>query len=296
MWVDIIQAELHRVSLDNEDYDKSHECLTIDIPGESIGALFLTKDPNVVMVCAKFGLAKADFIAGRIDYVFKYPVPESQAARVRSNDGIIDPWGNLWIGTMNDFPIAKKEGICPEGALYRIDAKTLTVKLMVEGAQIPNGLAFNEDGSKLYWTDSLTFTLWQFDYDNATEELTNRKPLIDMRDVFPEEDSPEPDGLSLSKDGVIYHAVFSTSKVVAYSTEGKAQNVYELPAARPTCTALGGPNDDKLFVTTAHLHLDDFNAEIDPENKSGDQGGFLFCIDLPERANSKPKALWAGEH
>lgn len=287
---------MHRVSLNSDDYEKSHECLLLDVPGESIGALFLTKNPEVVMVCAKFGLARACFSTGRIDYILKYPVSDAHASRIRSNDGIIDPWGNLWIGTMNDFPVTKKEGVCPEGTLYRIDARDLSVKVMVEHAQIPNGLAFSEDGSKLYWTDSLTFTVWQFDYDNDKQELTNRKPVIDMRDVLPEAESPEPDGLALSKDGIFYQAVFSTSKVIAYNAKGQLRNTYKLPAARPTCTALGGPNDDKLFVTTAHLHLDDFNAEIDPENKSGDQGGFLFCIALSEKANSKPKALWAGEN
>lgn len=77
--------------------------------GESIGALFLTKDVNIVMVCTKYGVAKGDFHAKPIDFVFKYPEDVALAARVRSNDGICDPWGNIWIGVMNDFPVAAKE-------------------------------------------------------------------------------------------------------------------------------------------------------------------------------------------
>lgn len=79
---------------------------------------------------------------------------------------------------------------------------------MVDEARISNGLAFSEDDSTLYWTESLTFTVWQFDYDNTTQELTNPRPLIDMRDVFPGENSPEPEGLAVSEDGLFYHVVF----------------------------------------------------------------------------------------
>lgn len=295
LWVDIILAEVHRISLDNDNYEKTHECVTLDVPGESIGALFLTKDPNVVMVCAKFGLAKADFQLKQIEYVLRFPSDDATSLRMRSNDGIIDPWGNLWIGTMNDFPITKKEGVLPEGTLYRIDASDMSVKIMLENTQISNGLAFNKDGSKFYWTDSLTFTVWQFDYNNETKELSDRKPLIDMRNVFPEQDSPEPDGLSRSNDGVFYHAVFGTSLVIRYNSDAEVLHKYVLPACRITSTALGGANDDKLFITTAHLHLDEFDVSIDPEDRAGDLGGFLYRCDLPDKVNSSAKALWAGK-
>lgn len=293
--MDIIQAQVHRISLDNDNYEESHEFLTIDVPGESIGALFLTRNPDVVMVCAKYGVCKADFTTMEADYILKYPSSDSQAMRTRSNDGIIDPWGNLWIGTMTDFPFTAKEGVSPEGILYRVDAKDLSVKVMIDGAQISNGLAFNEDGTKFYWTDSLTFTVWQFDYDHEKIELSNRQPLIDMRNVFPEENSPEPDGLSRSKDGVFYHAVFGTSTVVAYDSEGQVQHKFKFPARRLTSTALGGKDDNILFVTSAHLQLDNFEADIDAEDRVGDLGGFLYAVELPQKVNSKAKALWKGE-
>lgn len=280
--------------MDNEDYDKSHEWLTFDLPGESIGALFLTKETNVILVCAKFGVAKADFSAKKIDYILKFPGNETSASRIRSNDGIIDPWGNLWIGTMTDFPIASKEGVSAEGKLYRIDAGDLSVKVMLENTHISNGLAFNNDGSKFYWTDSLTFTVWQFDYDAEKVQLSQRKPLIDFRDVFPDESSPEPDGLSRSKDGLFYHAVFSTSHVVSYDTEAQVQHKFKFPAQRLTSTALGGKNDDTLYVTSAHLHLDDFEQDISAEDRDGDLGGFLYAVKLPKKVNSNPKALWKG--
>lgn len=296
LWVDIIQAELHRVSLDDDaNIEASHEYITFSEPGESIGALCLTKNPDVVLVCAKYGVAKATFSTKTFSYILKYPQDPATAERMRSNDGIIDPWGNLWIGTMNDFPVTKAQGgVSADGKLYRIDCNDLSVKVMVDCATISNGLAFSENGKTFYWTDSLTFRLWQYDYNHETLELSNRSAVIDMRDVFQEFLSPEPDGLAMAADGHVYQAVFSTSMVVEFTPQGKVVAKYRVPAERVTCTALGGPEDDELFVTTGHLQLDDFDAKIDASDKSGDLGGFLFRAKLGKKVHSKHKNVWGG--
>lgn len=294
LWVDIVLAEVHRVSLaDESKIEESHEVVTFSAPGESIGALFLTKEPNVVLVCAKNGVARADFSTKSVEYVFKYPQSEHKARILRSNDGILDPWGNIWIGLMNDFPVIKTQGkVNPDGVLYKIDAGDWSVKKMVEGALIPNGLAFSQDGKKFYWTDSLTFTVWQFDYDGS--ELSNRAPLVNMKEFYPEENSPEPDGLCMTKDGVIYDAVFGTSTVAKYTLSKELLAKYRFPASRITCTVIGGRNDDELFITTAHADHTDLDAPIDALDKSGDLGGFLYRVKLDEKANSQPKTVWAG--
>lgn len=294
LWVDIILAEVHRISLDNDDYASTHQVLRLAEKGESVGALALTKDNDVLILCTKYGLCKANFATGQVSYILKYPQSDERAHRMRSNDGIVDPWGNLWIGLMNDFPIGAAEGIQPEGCVYRIDAEDLSVTTMIEDSLIANGLAFSNDGTKLYWTDSLTFTLWQFDYDNATKTLSNRQPCMNAKAFFPGHASPEPDGLSMSSTGHIFHAVFGTSTVVDYTVDGELQGKYVLPAERLTCTCLGGKNNDTLFITSAHTKLDDFGASIDAGDKSGDLGGYLFATKLLQ-ANPRPKNVWGGQ-
>lgn len=294
LWVDIILAEVHRISLDNEDYEKTHEVLKFAEKGESVGAIALTKDNDVLLLCTKYGVCKGSFQTKQIEYILKYPVSDDKARRVRSNDGTIDPWGNLWIGVMNDFPTTAAEGVQPEGCLYRIDAKTLEVKQVLDKTLIANGLAFSEDGTKFYWTDSLTFTLWLFDLDPQTGTLSNRQPVLNMKEAMPEENSPEPDGLAMLSTGHIFHAVFSTRTVLDYTTDGKIHGKYVFPAERLTCTCLGGPDDNDLFVTTGHLQLDNFDAKIDATDKTGDLGGYLFRVKLP-RAHGKPKVVWGGQ-
>ncbi|GEQ71465.1 hypothetical protein JCM33374_g5149 [Metschnikowia sp. JCM 33374] len=246
LWVDIISAEVHRVSLeDDSKLAETHETLKFAQPGESVGAVLLTKDPDTVLVCAKYGVARANFATQEFSYLLKYPLSPESASKLRSNDGIIDPWGNLWIGLMNDFPTVKAQGkVEPDGLLYRISATDLSVKVMVEDALIPNGLAFSKDAS--------------------------------------------------TADGHIFQAVFGQSAVLKYDLNGQPEQKFIIPAERVTCTGLGGKNDDEMFITTGHQQLDDFSAEIDAFDHTGDLGGFLFRVKLDKKINSMPTGVWGG--
>ncbi|KAF5213252.1 hypothetical protein A9F13_08g01639 [Clavispora lusitaniae] len=292
LWVDIIQAQVHRIRLDDEeDYGKHHEVISLDDPKESAGALFLTKDSDIVLISTKYGVCKGAFSTGKAEYILKYDHNAEEQKRLRSNDGIVDPWGHLWIGVMTDFP---EGGVQPEGRLYRVDCGDLSVKTMVTDTYISNGLAFDQDGKHLYWTDSLTFTLWKFDYDHESATLSNRQACLDYRTLFPDVESPEPDGLAMTRGGDIYQAVFSTSQVVQVSTDGKMHARFKVPAARVSCVCVGGKDDNELFITTGHLKLDDPSADIDANDKSGDLGGFLFRLKLNEKLGGAPKNVWGG--
>ncbi|KAK6454872.1 Gluconolactonase putatively [Scheffersomyces xylosifermentans] len=295
LWVDIIVGEVHRVHLSSSAPDKDHEFIKWKTPGESVGAIALTTKDDVILVCGKTGVALGDFKTGEIEYFFKYPNDEKTQHRLRSNDGIVDPWGHLWIGLMNDFPITAKEGVLPEGKLYRINCNDLSVETMVDGTLIANGLAFSEDHKTLFWTDSLTFTVWKFDYDYETNKLTNKRPHIETKKFYSDFASPEPDGMTMTKDGHIYGAVFSTSSVYHADASGQLLNKIHLPAARITCVISGGKNNDELFITTGHTQLDDPDAAIDSSDKTGDLGGFLFRVKLDSPINGQIKNIWGGK-
>lgn len=286
IWIDIIAAEVHRVSLTDPN-DRQHEFFAFPKDsGETIGAIGLTSDDDTVIVCAKYGVATGNFVNGNIEYFFKYP--ENQ--RLRSNDGTIDPWGHLWIGVMTDFASGD---VLPEGTLFRINCHDLSVQTMLENTLISNGLAFSNGGKTFLWTDSLTFTIWQFDYDNITNTLSNKRPFYDTRDTF-DGPSPEPDGLTLTKDAEVYTAVFSCSSVVHLDSKGKVFRRFALPALNPTCTTIGGKNLDELYITTAHKDLKDKNANIDAADKNNDLGGYLFKYKL-ESSQGQTKNIWGNK-
>lgn len=295
LWVDIILAEVHRVFLSSPE--RTHQVLRFENEGESIGAIGLTSNDNILIVCGKFGIAKASFATGKIDYFLKYEHDEKQHSRLRSNDAMIDPWGNLWVGVMTDFPVIAKEGKpSPEGRLYHVNCHDLTMSIMEDYSFIPNGLAFSNDGKRFFWTDSLTDTIWEYDYDFIANKLLNKRKFIDFKKIPSVQDKGcVPDGLVMTIDNEIYSAVFNSGKVLHFDTSGECIEAYKLPAKKPTCATIGGKNFDLLFVTTAHLHEEDMNVFIDPYDKSGDLGGFLYCYKLPRPAKARSKNIWGGK-
>lgn len=294
LWIDIIAGEVHRI---NATDGTNHEILKWESPTESIGAIGLTSNPDIILVCSKYGVAYGNFINSTLEYFFKYPHDESQQIRLRSNDGIIDPWGNLWIGVMNDFKIAKNEGIQPEGGLYRI-TPDLKFEKMIGDALILNGLGFNEKGDEFYWTDSLTFKIWKFSYDKSTNKLSNKQPLIDLKELYPDIESPEPDGFVMTEDGDIYTCIFSSGTILHVNNKGEEIERIKIDnAKRITCITTGGENNDTFYITTGHLELET-NDELIPDanNESDDDlGGFLFKIETKSNLKGQKKNIWGGK-
>ncbi|KAI5955157.1 hypothetical protein KGF54_001718 [Candida jiufengensis] len=288
LWIDIILGQIHRVSL--TDLNK-HEILKWDNPKESVGFIALTEVEDTVLVAAKSGLAYGNFKTGKLEYFFKYPFNESEQNRLRSNDGIIDPWGNLWIGVMNDFHVGSVQ---EEGYLYRITPE-LKLDVMLTNTKISNGLAFNEDGSELYWTDSENFTIFKFKYDKDTNKLSSKTPFIYTKDFYPDIKSPEPDGMVRTETGDFYSAVFNTGTILHTNHKGELIDKIHVPAERCTCVTIGGPEGNELFINTANLKLDDFDAEINSEDLFGDLGGFLFRLKFKHDLKGQKKNIWGGK-
>lgn len=107
-FVDIKKKQLHSVSLTEGpsslktlQFEES-VTVTADIEG---------RDPQeTVVVGAKQGLAVLDRKTGRYEYVSKFG--EEKGERIRSNDGVVDPNGRFWLGTMTDFGLGAFQ---PEG-------------------------------------------------------------------------------------------------------------------------------------------------------------------------------------
>lgn len=295
IWVDIIQGEVRRLPLSQQSNAK-YQILKFKDPEEAIGAIGLTRDDDIVIICGKYGIAKGNFNTGEINYFLEYDHDKEQKKRLRSNDGIIDPWGHLWVGVMSDFKVSSSEGkISPEGKLYRINCHDLEIETMVDNTEISNGLGFSYDNKEFYWTDSLSRKIWKFDYNCISNELKNRREFIDfgnleeLRDVK----GPEPDGMAITIGDEIYSAVFKSGKVLHFDATGKCIEEFVLPCERITCVTIGGKNSDELFITTAHKKLDDFSCSIDPSDKTGDLGGFIFRVKLPKPEKIQVN-IWGG--
>lgn len=267
LWVDIIRGQLHRVFLEGglaNRTSKSHEVHTF--PNESIGVIYLTEDDDLVLLGGQLGLAEFRFSAAFFDYKIRYDTntvvnPAGLDEYIlRSNDGNVDPNGNIWQGLMGNFKI----GPVPEGKLVKFSPNGTTKE---QDSLIPNGINWSQDGKTLYWTSSLEFTIYKFDYDAETSTISNKTPFINLRKVFPELESPEPDGFILTTEDEIFTAVWSSSSVVHFNKQGEVLEIFKLPTPRISCVNFGETNE--LFITTANLNLDNDDDNTDAEDFSG---------------------------
>jgi sugar lactone lactonase YvrE len=156
---------------------------------------------------------------------------------VRMNEGGCDPDGRFWCGSMayDQAPGA--------ASLYRLDPDG-TVRTVLGGVTISNGLDWSPDGSLAYYDDTATHRVDVFDYDRAGG-LTARRPFVRLPD------DGNPDGLTVDAEGGVWVALFGGGAVHRYTPAGVLDVVVELPTAQVTACTFGGPRLDQLFVTTS---------------------------------------------
>jgi sugar lactone lactonase YvrE len=160
---------------------------------------------------------------------------------VRMNEGGCDPDGRFYCGSM---AYDKRPGA---GALYRLDPDH-SVRVVLDGVTISNGLDWSPDGTLAYYNDTDTFRVDVFDYD-ADTGLTGRRP-------FAETGPGRPDGLTVDADGGVWVALSNGGSVRRYSPDGLLDQVVELPVRKVTACTFGGPTLEELFITTSREGLE----------------------------------------
>ena len=106
------------------------------------------------------------------------------------NDGACDAAGRFWAGTMC---MQERPG---RGSSYRLDPDG-TTHTMVTGVGISNGIDWSPDGTRMYYVDSLTQRIDQFDFDLATGTIANRRAAR-RQSMRP---TGSPDGLTVDAEG-----------------------------------------------------------------------------------------------
>jgi sugar lactone lactonase YvrE len=160
---------------------------------------------------------------------------------VRMNEGACDPDGRFYCGSM---AYDKRPG---GGALYRLDPDR-SVRVVVGGVTISNGLDWSPDGSLAYYNDTDTFRVDAFDYDRDAG-LTARRP-------FAETAPARPDGLTVDSAGGVWVALSNGGAVRRYAPDGRLDQVVELPVTKVTACTFGGEKLDELFITTSREGLE----------------------------------------
>jgi sugar lactone lactonase YvrE len=175
---------------------------------------------------------------------------EANDPSTRMNDGEIDPQGRFWAGTMS------WEAEPGAGALYRLDPGGRITK-MLDGVTISNGLGWSPDGTTMYYTDTVTMRIDQFDFDPASGDIANRREFVTIR-----HGGGRPDGLTVDAEGAVWVATWPGYGVHRYLPDGTLDAVIPLPVSNVSSIELGGPDMRDAWITTAwELLSDDEHAK-----------------------------------
>jgi len=140
---------------------------------------------------------------------------------------------------------------CPGGSQHQgigyLCALTVNqeVKLLAENMYFPNGLLLINEEKNILINETWQHRILIGDYDKESLKITNLRPFYVIGGTA------EPDGLTLSKDGLIYAAVFGTGKVWVFDRFGTLQRQIALPGHKPTNVCFDPTGELGLLVTEA---------------------------------------------
>jgi D-xylonolactonase len=199
--------------------------------GELVGGFTLNEDGSLLL----FGdhkVMRLDPAAGTAATVATDLAVESG----RFNDVMADPEGRVFAGTMG------RDGQ-PVGGLYRVDLDGSITKV-VNGTGCANGMGFTNDLKRMYWTDSTAKTIYRFDYDRKTGELSKQTAIFQA-------ENDTPDGMTVDTDGNLWSARWGGYGVFKISPDGEVLDKIELPVEKVSSCIFAGDAMDELWITTA---------------------------------------------
>lgn len=182
----------------------------------------------------------------------------------RLNDGVVDPAGRLWFGTMDNGERAKT------GAFYCFHQGRLT-RTALDGIAITNGPALSPDGRLLYFVDTLRGTIGCADVQDDGS-LGPPRPFarIDPKDGHP-------DGPTIDCEGCVWISLYAGWEAWRYSPAGELVGRVRFPVSNITKIAFGGDDLRTAYATTARQLLTP--EQIAREPQAGDL--FEFRVDVP---------------
>lgn len=254
LWfTDIKKREIHRL------HPETGDRRTWAAP-EQAGFL-LPAERGGFIVGLKSGLHRFDPETGHFALIARIE-PERPGNRL--NDGVVDPDGRLWFGTMDDGESAKT------GAFYRFHRGSVEPTGLA-GIAITNGPALSPDGRILYFVDTSEGRIDAADVA-ADGALGPARPFVRI-------DSAEghPDGPTVDSEGCVWIGLYAGWEARRYSPGGALLDRVSFPVANITKLAFGGDDLRTVYATTARQHLSPADIAFQPG--AGDL--FEFRVDVP---------------
>jgi sugar lactone lactonase YvrE len=216
------------------------------------------------ILAVRQGFAALDPDSGQVELLKRIEIPGT-----RMNDGNVDARGRLFAGTM--LHSEEPNG----GRLYRLDPD-LSLSVVLDPVSISNGIDWSPDGRSVYYVDSGTRAIAQFEFDEESGAWSNRRVFAQL-----EATDGYPDGLTVDREGGIWLAVWDGSQVRRYTPDGRIDRILKLPAPLVSSCGFGGPDLATLYITTARVGLSANELEERPLS------GSLFACEPGVTGNAR---------
>ena len=191
--------------------------------------------------------------------------PSDAAPNTRFNDGKCDPFGRLWIGTMD------KNAKPYQGKLYRLDGQKWVG--ILDNISISNGLAWSPDQRTMYYIDTFEQAVYGFDFDGVSGEISQKRIVVTISDSM-----GSPDGMTVDSTGKLWIALWGGSGVACFDPQtGQLLGKIEVPALNVTSCEFGGPDLKTLIISTAREGLSEEQLKQYPLS------GKVFFVYTPFR-------------
>lgn len=190
--------------------------------------------------------------------------------KFRGNDGAVDSGGRFWVGFMFD-PLVTE--INNQGAVFRLNPDG-TLDRPLDGITIPNGTTWNQTDDTMYFADSPFKTIYQFDYDAKSGNVSNKRPFFVMPEDNRYGEDAVPDGQCIDEEGYMWTALHGGSHVLRLSPKGEIVAEIKVPTSQPTCPCFVG---DELVITSAGGSADEGGKPVD------ENAGSVFRINVGVR-------------
>lgn len=252
-WVDILASEIHRFD-PATGRDESWNT------GSHVGCV-APEEGGLAVMALKQGFArlKPD---GQVEMLAALLADDPS---LRFNEGKCDPEGRFWAGTMA-YDI--REGA---GSLFCLESDG-SVSRKIKGVTISNGMGWSPDAAKMYYIDTPTRRIMQFDYARVTGAISAPRIAFEVP-----EGEGFPDGLCVDSEGMLWVALWDGGKLLRIDpVSGQRLAEVEVPGVSQVSNcSLGGPGLQTLYISTASEHFSAADHEREP------LAGSLFQVDVP---------------
>ena len=177
------------------------------------------------------------------------------------NDMKVGPDGRIYVGTQSTMRLCLTDRL--DGKLYSI-APDGTVRTLLDGLILSNGMEWSVDEKRFFHTDSDTHIIREYAFDKESGDISFTGREVHVQGV---------DGFTIDRKDRILAACWGKGHLAVIDTATmEIEDYIKVPASIPASCGFAGQNMDVLAITTA-------TYGIEPETDPGT--GYVYICDYP---------------